>query len=232
MVLNSHSKPRTKEEYAYDVLREAILRCELKPGEKLVIDSLSDKLGVSAIPLRGALQRLQSEGLVEITPHMGAIVSDLSPANIEQVSLLLERLEILSFQVIADKARPEDIGMLRRRIAEMDATLKTQDLERWSELNFDFHRAVAALTEMKMLIEFTNRALDAWMRLRRWYLQRIMMQMPQAQAEHHEMVELLASRDTEGLARVVTIHNRRMREYYRQAVLNLLNTSAPSGNGA
>ncbi len=225
-------KPRTKEEYAYDVLREAILRCELKPGEKLVIDSLSDKLGVSAIPLRGALQRLQSEGLVEITPHMGAVVSDLSPANIEQVSLLLERLEILSFQVVAEKARPEDIELLRRRIAEMDSNLESKDLEHWSELNLDFHRAVAALSEMKMLIEFTNRALDAWMRLRRWYLQRIMTQMPQAQAEHREMVELLACRDTDGLARVVTTHNRRMREYYRQAMMKLPDMSARSGNGS
>lgn len=232
MMLNSHAKPRTKEEYAYDVLREAILRCELKPGEKLVIDSLSDKLGVSAIPLRGALQRLQSEGLVEITPHTGAVVSDLSPANIEQVSLLLERLEILCFQVVAGRARPEDIVLLRRRIADMDATLATKDLEHWSELNLDFHRAVAALTEMKMLIEFTNRALDAWMRLRRWYLQRIMTQMPQAQAEHHDMVELLACGDTEGLARVVTTHNKRMREYYKQAMINLLDSSAASGNGA
>lgn len=232
MMLNSHAKPRTKEEYAYDVLREAILRCELKPGEKLVIDSLSDKLGVSAIPLRGALQRLQSEGLVEITPHTGAVVSDLSPANIEQVSLLLERLEILCFQVVAGRARPEDIVLLRRRIADMDATLATKDLEHWSELNLDFHRAVAALTEMKMLIEFTNRALDAWMRLRRWYLQRIMTQMPQAQAEHHDMVELLACGDTEGLARVVTTHNKRMREYYQQAMINLLDSSAASGNGA
>lgn len=229
MMLNSHQKPRTKEEYAYDVLREAILLCELKPGEKLVIDSLSDKLGVSAIPLRGALQRLQSEGLVEITPHTGAIVSELTPANIEQVSLLLERLEILCFEVVAQKARGEDIAMLRQRIAEMDAMLATKDLERWSELNMDFHRAVAALTDMKILIEFLNRALDAWMRLRRWYLQRIMTQMPQAQAEHHEMVELLACGDTAALARVVTTHNRRMREYYQQAVANGLSTSGPTG---
>src|SRR5512144_1932274 len=120
-MLTPPPKPRTKEEYAYDVIREAILRCELKPGEKLVIDNLSDKLGVSPIPLRGALQRLQSEGLVEIIPHTGAIVSELSPANIEQVSLLLERLEILSFQVVAHKAGEEDILALRRRIAGMDA---------------------------------------------------------------------------------------------------------------
>ena len=94
-MLTPPPKPRTKEEYAYDVLRGAILRCELRPGEKLVLDDLSEKIGVSAIPLRSAVQRLHSEGLVEIIPHTGAIVSDISPGNLEAVSLLLERLEIL-----------------------------------------------------------------------------------------------------------------------------------------
>ena len=217
-MLTLPAKPRTKEEYAYDVIREAILRCELKPGEKLVIDSLSEKLGVSAIPLRGALQRLQSEGLVEITPHTGTIVSELSPGNIEQVSLLLERLEILSFEVLAQKATDADIAQLRKVLAEMDRLLETKDLEKWSELNLEFHRIIGNLTGMKLLIEFLNRALDGWMRLRRWYLHRIIVQMPQSQAEHHEMVELLARRDVPNLTRVVIEHNRRMREYYQQAI--------------
>ncbi len=217
-MLTPPPKPRTKEEYAYDVIREAILRCELKPGEKLVIDGLSDKLGVSPIPLRGALQRLQSEGLVEITPHTGAIVSDLSPANIEQVSLLLERLEILSFEVLAQKADESDIARLNQILDEMDRLLEAKDLEKWSELNLEFHRMVGSMTEMKMITEFLNRTLDAWMRLRRWYLQRILVQLPQSQAEHHQMIDLLVQRDIPNLARVVVQHNRRMREYYQHAI--------------
>src|SRR3990172_9324733 len=152
-MLTQTFKPRTKEEYAYDVLRTAILRCELKPGEKLVLDNLSEKLGVSPIPLRSALQRLQSEGLVEITPHTGAIVSDVSPNNIEQVSLLLERLETLSFEMLADKVTEQDLARLTANIDEMDHLLTARDLEHWSELNIEFHRTVANLTEMKLLIE-------------------------------------------------------------------------------
>jgi DNA-binding GntR family transcriptional regulator len=225
-MLTPPPRPRTKEEYAYDVIREAILRCELKPGEKLVIENLSDRLGVSPIPLRGALQRLQSEGLVEITPHTGAIVSELSPANIEQVSLLLERLEILSFEVLAQKATDADIARLREILDAMDRLLETKDLDKWSELNLEFHRTVGTLTGMKMVTEFLNRALDAWMRLRRWYLQRILVQLPQSQAEHHEMVQFLARRDIPNLTRVIVEHNRRMREYYQQAVVDLSKNSA------
>lgn len=72
---------RTKEEYAYDTLRAAIGHCNLRPGEKLVIDSLSLELDISPIPIRVALQRLQAEGLVEIKPHTGAIVSPISPIS-------------------------------------------------------------------------------------------------------------------------------------------------------
>lgn len=55
----------------------------MKPGERIVIDTLSAQLGISLIPMCAALQRLQAEGLVDITPHIGAVVSELSPANIE-----------------------------------------------------------------------------------------------------------------------------------------------------
>ena len=60
--------------------------------------------------MRAALQRLQAEGLVEITPHTGAVVSDLSPANIEQVSFVLERLELLGEAVLGGSG-----GLTRRR---------------------------------------------------------------------------------------------------------------------
>lgn len=220
-MLTPPPKPRTKEEYAYDVLRGAILRCELRPGEKLVLDDLSEKIGVSAIPLRSAVQRLHSEGLVDIIPHTGAIVSDISPGNLEEVSLLLERLEILSFEMLVGKVIPADLIPLRATIDQMDGLLASCDLEGWSEMNIEFHRAVANLTEMKLLIEFINRTLDAWTRLRRWYLRHILPQLPQAQTEHRQMLDRLAEKDLAGVTGVVVEHNRRMRKFYRQAISDL-----------
>ena len=69
---------RTKQEFVYETLREAIMRCELGPGRRLVIDELARQLEVSAIPVREALQLLQSEGLVTNVPHVGATVSPVS----------------------------------------------------------------------------------------------------------------------------------------------------------
>ena len=96
--------PRTKEEFVYGTLRAAIMRCDLKPGEKLVIDTVSAELGVSPIPVRAALQRLQVEGLVEITPHTGAVVSKILPDTVAEIFMLLEVLESVAFRVAVSKA--------------------------------------------------------------------------------------------------------------------------------
>lgn len=214
-------RPRTKEDYAYDVLRAAILRCEMRPGDRIVIDTLSAELGISPIPMRAALQRLQAEGLVEITPHTGAVVSELSPANIEQVALILERLELLGFELAAPRATEADIAALRGILDAMDAALAAGDHDRWAELNSEFHRTVAALSGNKLLVEFTARALADWIRLRRWYLADVEMQLGQAQAEHRDMLEALTRRDLTGLQGVLHDHHQRLGDLHRRAVAGL-----------
>jgi len=214
-------RPRTKEDYAYDVLRAAILRCDMKPGDRIVIDTLSAELGISPIPMRAALQRLQAERLVEITPHTGAVVSELSPANIEQVALILERLELLGFELAAPRATQADIAVLEGILDAMDAALAAGDNDRWAELNSEFHRTVAGLSGNKLLVEFTARALADWIRLRRWYLADVEMQLGQAQAEHRAMVESLARRDPTGLEGVLHDHHQRLRDLHRRAVAGL-----------
>ena len=136
---NSQHLHRTKEEYAYDTLRTAIMRCELAPGEKLVIDNLGTMLGVSPIPIRGALQRLQADGLVEITPHTGAIVSTISPDTVREIFLLLEALENAAFGEAATRATEADIAFLRLLIADMTTALDEDDAALCYDLNNQFH---------------------------------------------------------------------------------------------
>jgi DNA-binding GntR family transcriptional regulator len=210
-------KYRTKEEYAYDNLRTAILHCELKPGEKVVIDSLSEKLAVSPIPVRSALQRLQSEGLVEIIPHTGAVITEISPDQISEVFLLLEVLESAAFKVAAGKASQADIEQLQQMIRAMEEAFAAGDSERWSELNGQFHRFVSGITNMKLIMEFTGRVLDRWDRLRRWYLGRIVSKrIPAAMEDHRKMVELLARREVETLSHLAAFHNHQARADYEK----------------
>ncbi len=217
---------RTKEEYVYDTLRAAIMRCELKPGEKLVMDNLSVELDVSPIPIRGALQRLQAEGLVEIFPHTGAIVSSISPDTIDEIFLLLEALESTAFMVTAQKATESEIAHLESLVDDMGSALEANDVDRWSDLNNQFHLAVARITTMTMLYEFTGRVLDSWDRLRRLYLQPfVALRINEAHAEHRQMIGLLKQRDAIGLSKLVAQHNCQAKELYQELIKGHKNES-------
>lgn len=85
--------PKSVEESVTDALREAILRGDLGPGQRLAQVELSEALGVSRIPLRDALRRLEAEGLVEIRGRAGAHVSQLDAtelAEVYEIRILLE----------------------------------------------------------------------------------------------------------------------------------------------
>jgi DNA-binding GntR family transcriptional regulator len=218
LTLQSSSKlHRTKEEYAYDTLRAAIMRCELPPGEKLVIDTLSLELNISPIPIRAALQRLQAEGLIEIIPHTGAIVAPISPDLNSEIFTLLEMLESTALRLIGEKVTAADLARLRHFVVAMDEAMQRGDTEQWSSLNTEFHKAVAHMTHMKMLVEFTSRVFDSWNRLQHCYLKSIVgARMPQAQAEHHQMLDLLERRETEALLALVAQHNRQAQAAYEE----------------
>ena len=133
------NRPTTKEEYVYTVLREEILNCQRPPGQKLVMDRLSEELGTSPIPIRGALQRLQAEGLVVITPHTGAAVSPVSPDTIAEIFTLSAALESIVMRLLIAKITPPDLERLRAIVAEMDGALAAEDRPAWATLDFDFH---------------------------------------------------------------------------------------------
>ncbi len=218
LIQQPSTKPhRTKEEYAYETLRTAIVSCELRPGEKLVIDTLSLELSISPIPIRAALQRLQAEGLVEIVPHTGAVVAPISPEQVTEIFILLESLESAAFRLVSQKATPADLAQLRRFVEAMETAYERGDIQAWSALNRQFHQAAAGITGMKLLIDFTGRVFDSWNRLQHCYLKSIVsVRMPEAQAEHRQMLQLLEQRETEALVALVGQHNRRAGAAYEE----------------
>lgn len=211
---------QTKEEYVYNALRGAILNCDLKPGERLVIDHLSEQFGISPIPVRTVLHRLQSEGLVEITPHMVANVSLVSLEMVEEVFALLEALERITFQIALNKVTDSSIQALNELVDEMDQCVRKDDYRQWSKLNADFHCAIAAMTEMGLLLEFTRRTLDRWIRLSCCFDQIDPRGIYQSQDEHREMMQLLVAGDKDGLEKLTIQHNRISHDSYRNILMD------------
>src|SRR4028118_1295601 len=166
----SEQRSRTKQEFVYQSLRESIMRGDLKPGERLRIEDIAQRLGVSPIPVREALHMLQSERLVENIPHVGAKVARISRASIIEVFTVMEGLELVATRTAAERMTPAHEQELMSLLASMDGALASGSYDEWSDLNTQFHSTIAGMTGMPMLQEMTDRALGQWDRVRRYYL--------------------------------------------------------------
>jgi DNA-binding GntR family transcriptional regulator len=209
--LQALSRPvryRTKQELVYRALRDAILRCELLPGQRLVIDELARQLEVSAIPVREALQLLQSEGLVTTVPHVGATVSPISRESVLEVFTLMEGLEIVATRTAAERMTVQEASGLEEVVALMDASLRSGRHHEWADLNTRFHLTISAVACMPTLLEMTERVLTRWDRVRRFYFDGVLVhRVEQAQEEHRSLLQAMRLKDLSTLEQVVKQHN-------------------------
>lgn len=226
---------QTKQEMVYQTLRQAILRCTLPPGQRLVIADIAQQLQVSQIPVREALQQLQSDRLVETVPHSGATVSPISQDALAEVFVLLEGLEGVTARVAASRLTPARERTLAELSAKLDKAAATGDHERWIALDVAFHRAIARFTGMPILQEMTERALDRWERVRRYLFDGSSESkhgrgepLAGAQAEHRTILEAMRARDDARLEEVVTRHHRNALAGHQERLRRL----APQAEGA
>jgi DNA-binding GntR family transcriptional regulator len=206
---------RTKQEYVYQSLRSAIMRGELPPGQRLVIDEIARRLEVSAIPIREALQSLQAEGLVVSAPHIGATVASISQDEVREVFAIMEGLETVAVREAAARLTEVQGLSLGAIVAEMDGAVERREYESWADMNGRLHRTIGEIASMPLLREMTDRALSRWERLRRHYFQGVLVpRVEQAQREHRELLAALVSRDADVAERVVRAHNRNAQAAY------------------
>lgn len=198
----------TKQAYVYATLRTAIIRCELQPGERLIIDEIARRYEVSIIPVREALRLLQSEGLVISVAHVGATVAPISRDSVLEVFTLLEGLELVGTRAAAERATPAQLDQIAALVDKMDEAVKGDKPQRWADLNTEFHIAISRAAGMPILLEMTQRALDLWDRVRRYYFKGVLARRAaEAQAEHRLILQQLRSRDLAGLEKTVRQHN-------------------------
>lgn len=225
--------PRTKQQFVYQTLRDAIMHCELKPGQRITTEDIARRLSVSMIPVREALQQLQAEGLVATIPHTGTIVAPISPNSIVETFTVLEGLESVATRIAAERLTEEGELTLAQIVTQMDEALHTGRHEEWSDLNTRFHLTIARLTAMPMLQDMTARVLAHWDRLRRYYFTGVLShRMEQSQQEHHSLLRALHDRDGANLERLVKIHNRGALAAYMEFIATHPEEDRRGGPGA
>ena len=93
----------------FNTLRQAILRGELKPGERLMEIALSQRLGVSRTPVREAIRMLEQEGLVIMIPRKGAQVAEISEKDLEELEQAVKEFE--------EAMKRDDLGALAAQMS-------------------------------------------------------------------------------------------------------------------
>lgn len=178
----------------FNTLRQAILRGELKPGERLMEIQLANKLGVSRTPIREAIRKLELEGLVLMIPRKGAEVAEITEKNLRDVLEVRCALEELAVQLACDRMDEEGIKAMREASAEFRNTLDSDDITRIAQADVAFHDIIYAATDNRRLIQLLNNLREQMYRYRIEYLKKKECY-PQLLEEHQTIIDSIESRD-------------------------------------
>lgn len=146
----------TLQEKVTFTLRQHILQQKYQSGDRLIQEDLAVALGVSRMPIREALFRLEMEGLVEMVPHKGAVVKNISKQDIEEIYYLRANLEGVAAAKSLNHLSPEDVMKLEELVEQMETDVGEQAIEQFTMHNGQFHQLLRKGCEWKrihMIIE-------------------------------------------------------------------------------
>ena len=156
----------------FNTLRRAILRGELKPGERLMEIQLANKLGVSRTPIREAIRKLELEGLVLMIPRKGAEVAEITEKNLRDVLEVRCALEELAVQLACDRINQEEIHELHAAAARFEQMFDSDDITSIAQADEAFHDVIFQATDNERLIQLLNNLREQMYRYRIEYLKK------------------------------------------------------------
>ncbi len=202
------SKSQSLEEMVYRKLEEEILIGTLPEGTSLGEIAISERLGVSRTPVRGALHRLSEEGLVEIVPNKGAKVIGINMNDLVDIYRIRERLEGLASALATERITDEEIKELEETVDLAEFYIKRGDTEHMRELDTVFHSIIykasgsrflsSTLSELHNKIKsYRKRSLDVPGRIEK------------SEAEHKEILEAIKEKNSALADELTLLHVRR-----------------------
>ena len=189
----------------FNTLRKAILRGELKPGERLMEIQLANKLGVSRTPIREAIRKLELEGLVLMIPRKGAEVAQITEKNMQDVLEVRKALEELSVQLACERITPEQVEEMKMAAEDFRKVLKSGDVTKIAEADVKFHDIICAATNNQSLITLLNNLREQMYRFRVEYLKQKECY-PQLLEEHDKLIALISGGEVEEACELMGRH--------------------------
>ena len=128
----------------YRGLKQAILVGTDRPHQRIVISEVAKESGISEIPVREALRLLASEGLIQITPHVGAVVTNFNIEDLENIFQIRILLEATAIKMACRHMKEADFERLERIFKNMEMAIREKRYDSFTLLNRDLHEAIYA----------------------------------------------------------------------------------------
>jgi DNA-binding GntR family transcriptional regulator len=202
LVTNQIKHYKTTPTLIAEALRKGILHGVIKAGQTLRQEELASTFGVSRIPIREAFRQLEAEGLITIYPHRGAVVTELSALEAQELYEIRLALETEALRKAIPNFTPAD---LKKAQAIIEAADGETDIARWGELNWEFHAALYTAANRPRLLAMLNNlhlSVDRYMRLEL----AAMDYLPRSQHEHRELLQAVSQRETERAVNLLREH--------------------------
>ena len=218
---------RPLHEEAADRLRELIEKGQLAPGARLNERLLTAQLGVSRTPLREAFKVLATEGLVELLPNRGAVVTQLDPARLAESLAVMGALEALAGELACRHASEAQIGEIRALHYEMLANHARGDLTGYFKFNQAIHLKLVKYSGNAVLYQ-AYRQLNGNVRRARYMANLSPERWNAAVREHDEILAALSARDVPRIKALLSDHL----AHKLASVLGALPAAQPVGRAA
>lgn len=205
--------PSQARDRVHQQLRRAILRGDLKPGERLVERRLAALLGVSRTPVREALRTLQEEGLVYHLPHVGTLVAEISDEDINEVFRIRAVLEGLAARMAAERIAPEELARLPALLDLIQRRSEAGNLDAMEKAHREFNGIIYQAANSPRLYRMITSLTD--------YIDRVVRvgygqpgRVAEAAREHRLLVEAIQMRDGDLAEMIARAHINKSRCAY------------------
>jgi len=152
-----------KKQKAYEFIRSHILDGTYEPGFRVVADRVARELSLSVIPVREAIQQLESEGFIQVIPYSGAVVQLVNDDEYQETMYVLAILEGSATALAAKQMTMQEIGELEALNEKMKEALYNFEFDQFAEFNREFHSLICNKCGNAYLID---RITQAWQRIR------------------------------------------------------------------
>lgn len=219
---------QTVNQRAYERLCDLILSGHLRFGERLDERILADRMKISRTPIREAIGRLATEGIVERRPYQGNFVRTFTPIQIRDLYEVREELEGLAVRLAVARATQEEVQKLADIVARCHAAFDQRDFITFEKLDQSFHAYIAALSQNETLIDCLDN-LRLQVQLARHYANEAPDAAQRTIGERNAVLQAFRNKDADAAAQ----HMRQHIEGARRAVASRLSEgSGPTARSA